>query len=198
MKKLDPSASGSSTLIGVRVTPTILNAIDRLSERAEVTTPAGPVRLSARTLSRAEALRIAAEVGLKQMGLLAEDTDINDTKKRSTHQALPMAEAPVVPQEPASQAKKTKKKPFLQDEVIATLRARTPKSKARSIEIASVVRELVSKGYEQALVLKTLIALDREGVLELRPESGAGLLSKQDLSLCPQGPTGPLSSAVWR
>lgn len=196
MRKLDPESKGASTLIGVRVSQATLEALDRLGAMAEIPTPSGPVRLPARSLSRAEALRIAAEAWLRSMGLLPSDIDSSATPIPAQTPQAPPASAIATPTSKAP-SREGKALP-LRAALLAALRAHTPESKARSIMVAPVVRELLAANHEQTLIFAELLALDREGVIELLPESGSGLLSKADKEVCPRGKQGPLSSAVWK
>jgi hypothetical protein len=77
--------------------------------------------------------------------------------------------------------------------------------------ILSVVRELVEPGYGLAFVPAVvreygapireahadLIAAARRGDIELRPESGMGRLSAEELALCVPGPAGSDSVLSW-
>lgn len=68
--------------------------------------------------------------------------------------------------------------------------------------VAPVVRDMLAAKYEQRHIFGELFELDREGIIELRPESGSGLLSDADKEACPKAQMGQhiavLSSAVWK
>lgn len=50
--------------------------------------------------------------------------------------------------------------------------------------------------WEKKAAFFVLYKLDKEGVIELRPESGLGRLSQAELDLCPPGPHGTRLSWV--
>ena len=128
MRKLDPATKGASALIGVRVSLATLDALDALGARAEIQTPAGPVRLPARSLSRAEALRIAAEVGLRSMGLLPSDIASSATPAPVQPPATPSPVAIATPlakpsSKPAKGSQSKPKAQALREAVLAALKA---------------------------------------------------------------------------
>lgn len=92
-------ATSKSILIAVRVTPEIAAALDRLGQNAKLHTPVGPISLPARSLTRTEALRIAAEVGLRSLGMLGTDTAPVPTSPRidRTAESTPRSEEPKQP-----------------------------------------------------------------------------------------------------
>lgn len=201
MRKLDPAAKGASALIGVRVSQVTLEALDALSARAEIQTPTGPVRLSARSLSRAEALRIAAEVGLRSMGLLPPDAASSATPALIQTPSTPppgVIATPVV--KPTSKpAKGPTNKPKAQPLREAVLAALTAAERPNSdlIGLADVVRAC-SIRHELADIQRELLALGEEGVLELRPDSGWQNEKPTDRTICPRSIQGDvLLTARW-
>jgi hypothetical protein len=71
---------------------------------------------------------------------------------------------------------------------------RDPKSGLVAVPV--IVREVLQAGTGTAeSVVDTLIWLDQQRRIELRGESGIGLLSKADSALCPKGPGG--SPCSW-
>jgi hypothetical protein len=205
MRKLDPAAKGSSTLIGVRVTPAILDALDALGARAEIQTPAGPVRLPARSLSRAEALRVAAEVGLRAMGLLPSETDSSATPAPAQPTATPPIGAIATP--PATTVAKPSSKPAkgsqskpkaqaLRDAVLAAIKA-AERPGSDLIGLGDVVRAC-SIRHELSDIQRELLSLGTEGVLELRPDSGWQSEKPTDRTICPRSIQGDvLLTARW-
>lgn len=90
-------ATSKSLLIAVRVTPEIAAALDRLGANAKLHTPVGPIPLPTRSLTRTEALRIAAEVGLRSLGMLGSDIRPTNNEQQVASTAPPIESA-----EPAS------------------------------------------------------------------------------------------------
>lgn len=198
-QRIDPDAAVTVT-VGIRLPPTLLKLLDaevdlanasvtgaqatRASVARALFVAALQERAAAQPRSTTPSATAASEKHQQRADQAPERTEIKQPRPPHTHR---LTKKPV-----------RSKTPPLRETLLDVLRAHTPKSKAQSIMVAPVVRELAGRGHEQTLVLEALLALDREGVLELRPESGAGLLAKKDAALCPQGPTGTLSSAVWR
>ena len=201
MRKLDPATKGSSALIGVRVSQATLDALDALGARAEIQTPAGPVRLSARSLSRAEALRIAAEVGLRSMGLLPSDIASSATPAPVQPPATPSPVAIATPatKPPSKPAKGSTNKPKaapLREAVLAALKA-AERHGSDLIGLADVVRAC-SIQHELADIQRELLALGTDGVLELRPDSGWQNEKSTDRAVCPRSLQGDvLLTARW-
>ena len=201
MRKLDPATKGSSALIGVRVSQATLDALDALGARAEIQTPAGPVRLSARSLSRAEALRIAAEVGLRSMGLLPSDIASSATPAPVQPPATPSPVAIATPatKPPSKPAKGSTNKPKaapLREAVLAALKA-AERHGSDLLGLADVVRAC-SIQHELADIQRELLALGTDGVLELRPDSGWQNEKSTDRAVCPRSLQGDvLLTARW-
>ena len=201
MRKLDPSTKGASALIGVRVSQATLDALDALGARAEIQTPAGPVRLPARSLSRAEALRIAAEAWLRSIGLLPSDIASSATQAPVQPPATPSPVAIATPlvkpsSKPAKGSTNKPKAQALREAVLAALKAaERPGSDLRGL--ADVVRAC-SIRHELADIQRELLSLGTEGVLELRPDSGWQSEKPTDRTICPRSIQGDaLLTARW-
>mgnify|MGYP000944443638 CR=1 FL=1 len=83
--------------------------------------------------------------------------------------------------------------PITTDEVVSAVLAATSRSTGLACT-PDVVRSFKGKPLDR--VHAALLAADRERVIELRPESGIGLLSKADAALCPLGAKGLVLSMI--
>ena len=188
-------ATSKSVLIAVRVSTEIASALDRLGQGAKIHTPLGPIPLPAQSLTRTEALRIAAEVGLRAMGLLAGDIESSSARQQEPLTAPATPSLVVVPTSPASAPKRAVAPESLSDAVLAAIRA-TAKADSDVFDVAPVVRHLEERGHKRAAIHAELKRLGTAGVdvLELRPDSGGGFERRQDRDIVPPGMDGtPLS-----
>lgn len=81
----------------------------------------------------------------------------------------------------------------LQDQVLAAV-ARHQHERTGMAHVPALVRELRDAGNTVESVIDVLHLLGQRGRLELRPESGVGLLKPADAALCPRGMRGqPIS-----
>ena len=205
MRKLDPSTKGASALIGVRVSQATLDALDALGARAEIPTPAGPVRLPARSLSRAEALRIAAEAWLRSIGLLPSEIASSATpapvQPSATPSPVAIATPPATPlaKPPSKPAKGSQSKPkaqALREALLAALKA-AERPGSDLLGLADVVRAC-SISHELSDIQRELLSLGTEGVLELRPDSAWQSEKPTDRAVCPRSIQGDvLLTARW-
>jgi hypothetical protein len=184
-------ATSKSVLIAVRVSQEIASALDRLGQGAKIHTPMGPVPLPAQTLTRTEALRIAAEVGLRAMGLLASDIQSNNGRQQEPLTAPATPSLVVAPASPASASKQAGAPESLSNAVLAAIRA-TAKAGSDVFDVAPVVRQLEERGYKRAAIHAEIMRLGTAGVdvIELRPDSGGGFERKEERDIVPRGREG--------
>ena len=184
-------ATTKTLLIAVRVSPEIASALDRLGQGAKIHTPLGPIPLPAQTLTRTEALRIAAEVGLRAMGLLAGDIESSRGGQQEPLTAPATPSLVVAPASPVSAPKRAVAPESLSDAVLASIRA-TAKADSDVFDVAPVVRQLEERGYKRAAIHAEIMRLGTAGVdvIELRPDSGNPNERKEERAIVPRGREG--------
>lgn len=74
--------------------------------------------------------------------------------------------------------------------------ARQLVGRTRLVSVPELVRVFIDNGHDLAVVHQALLASHHAKLLELRPESGVGLLSASDAALCPRGMRGIVLSWV--
>ena len=185
-------ATSKSLLIAVRVTPEIAAALDRLGANAKLHTPVGPIPLPTRSLTRTEALRIAAEVGLRSLGMLGSDIQYAGSGPQVAATATATTKTAPPPKAPTL--------PPIKNAVLAALKANEQPGKDL-LDVAAVVRALEAQGHERTAIHAELVRLGTAGVdvLELRPDSGNGNERSDDRAIVPKGLDGtPLLTARWK
>lgn len=84
--------------------------------------------------------------------------------------------------------------PELSPEDVAAVARRVADRGSQLAFVPAVVRPLLDAGHDLGAITEALLAADHARLLELRPESGVGLLKPDDAKLCPRGMRGVVLS----
>lgn len=189
-KKLNAEQTGESVVVAVRLPPDLLTGLDRVVAEAARPPFSSP--------SRSEVARGLIETALRSLGILeAAAVAPSPTPSKPAPAAAPpkpARKAPTAPEAPRAETKA--RKPTIRDAVLAALRA-AERPGTDTMSILVVVQACLVQHPVDAIhtVLRTL---DREGVIEMRPDSGWGSdFTPEDRALClPSQQRGELLTAA--
>ena len=107
------------------------------------------------------------------------------------------ADVPQAPRAPAELPAKPLAAPAkAHTDVVAMVRTIARKRKSDFAPVYEIVRAFLRAGLGLSIddIKARIVEADKAGLIELRPESGMGLLAKQDAALCIPGPRGSILS----
>ena len=186
--KLHNDQKGEATVVPVRLPPALLEALDQvLADQKRAAPLTNPTRSGVARGLLETALR--AYVPLGQPEAVAAPAPADAPPK-------PARRAPAVPEAPTPRPETKARKPTLRDAVLAALRAAERPGKD-TMSLVAVVRACLVQHTVDAIhtMLRTL---DRDGVIEMRPDSGWGSdFTPADRALClPSQQRGELLTAA--
>ena len=198
--KLHSDQKGEATVVPVRLPSALLEALDQvLADQKRAAPLTNPTRSGVARGLLEQALR--AYVPLGQPEAVAAPAPTLASTPAPTPTAAPpkpARRAPAAPEALTQRAGTKPRKPTLREAVLAALRAAERPGKD-TVSIVAVVQACLVQHPVDAIhtMLRTL---DREGVIEMRPDSGyASDFTPEDRALClpSQQPGEVLTAARW-